>query len=99
MRAFASQAGHFAVQSCDNCGQSLNPLCGPHALREPHLLGVLMPKQPLCEGPVPALYDPLVPVDVNPTAPNLNRVFCQQLVDRAHELTAGVNLEKLRPLQ
>ena len=38
-------------------------------------------------------------MDVNSTALNLNRVLCQQLADRAHELTAGVNLEKFRPLQ
>ena len=59
----------------------------------------LVPKQPLCEGPVPALYDPLVPVDVNPTALNLNRVLCQQLAHRTHELAPRVNLKELRPLQ
>ena len=45
------------------------------------------------------LHDALVPVDVNPTAPNLDRVLCQQLTDRAHELTLRVNLKELRPPQ
>ena len=38
-------------------------------------------------------------MDVNPTAPNLNRVLCQQLAHRTHELAARVNLKELRPLQ
>ena len=38
-------------------------------------------------------------MDVNPTAPNLDRVLHQQLTDGAHELTAGVNLKQLRPWQ
>ena len=38
-------------------------------------------------------------MDVNPTAPNLDRVLCQQLTNGALELTAGVNLKLLRPPQ
>ena len=38
-------------------------------------------------------------MDVNPTAPNLDRVLRQQLTDGAHELTAGISLEELRPPQ
>ena len=49
-----------------------------------------MPEEAFSQRPTEALYDALVPVDVNPTAP---------LTDGAHELTAGVNLKKLRPLQ
>ena len=44
-------------------------------------------------------HDALVPVDVNPTAPNLDRVFRQQLTDGAHELAAGISVKELRPLQ
>ena len=54
---------------------------------------------PKSQRPVEALHDALVPVDVNPTVPNLDRVLRQQLNDRAHEVTAGVNLKKLRPPQ
>ena len=39
--------------------------------------------------------DPLVPVDVNPTASNL----CQQLAHRTHELAPRVNLKELWPPQ
>ena len=96
---FASQPGDLTIQSRDNARQPSHPLCWPLTRREAHLLGVLVPKQPLCEGPVPALYDPLIPVDVNPTAPNLNRVLCQQLAHRTHELAPRVNLKELQPLQ
>ena len=37
-------------------------------------------------------------MDVNPTAPNLDRVLRQQ-TDGAHALTAGVNLKAFRPPQ
>ena len=59
-RLFASQSSHFAVQSGYNAGQQSHPLCLPLTRREAHFLGVLVPKQPLCEGPVPALHDALV---------------------------------------
>ena len=71
--------------------------CLPLTRREAHLLGILVHKQPLCEGPVPALYNPLVPVDVNPTAPNMNRVLSSSWP--THELAPRVNLKELRPLQ
>ena len=58
-----------------------------------------MLEEALSQRPVEALYDPLVPVDANPTATNLDRVLCQQLTDEAHELTAGINLKKFRPAQ
>ena len=58
-----------------------------------------MPEEAFSQRPVEALYDALVPVDVNPTAPNLDRVLRQQLTDGAHELTVGVNLKELRPPQ
>ena len=51
------------------------------------------------QRPIEALHDALVPVDVNPTAPNLDRVLRQQLTDRAHELAPRVNLKELRPPQ
>ena len=41
----------------------------------------------------------LVPVDVNPTPTNLDRVLRQQLTDGAHELAPRVNLKELRPPQ
>ena len=58
-----------------------------------------MPEEAFSHRPIEALYDALVPVAVNPTAPNLDRVLRQQLTDGAHELTAGVNLKELRPPQ
>ena len=58
-----------------------------------------MPEEAFSQRPVEALYDALVPVDVNPTAPNLDRVLRQQLTDGAHELAPRVNLKELRPPQ
>ena len=58
-----------------------------------------MPEEAFCQRPVEALHDALVPVDVNPTAPNLDRVLRQQLTDRAHELAPRVNLKEHRPPQ
>ena len=57
--------------------------------RESHLLGILVLEEAKSQRPVEALHDALVPVDVNPTAPSLDRLLRQQLTDRAHELTAG----------
>ena len=89
---FANQPVHFAVQAAE-------PPTLLTSDPEAYLLGVLVPKQPLSQGPVPVLHDALVPMDVNTSTSNLNKVFCQLLADRAHELTPGVNLEKLKPLQ
>ena len=58
-----------------------------------------MPEKTFSQRPVEALHDTLVPVDVNPTAPNLDRVLRQQLTDGAHELAPRVNLKELRPPQ
>ena len=58
-----------------------------------------MPEAAVSQRPIEALHDALVPVDVNPTAPNLDRVLLQQLTHRAHECTAGVNLKELQPPQ
>ena len=58
-----------------------------------------MPEEVFSQRLVKALYDALVPVDVNPTAPNLDRVLRQQLTDGAHELAPRVNLKELRPPQ
>ena len=58
-----------------------------------------MPEEAFSQRPVEVLYDALVPVDVNPTAPSLVRVLRQQLTDGAHELTAAINLKKLQPPQ
>ena len=90
----ASQPGHFSIQSCDNRGQPLHPLCGEFAKEG---FGILVPKEAFGQRPVEVLHDTLVPVDVSPTAPSLNRVLPQQLTDTAHELMAGVNLKELRP--
>ena len=38
-------------------------------------------------------------MDVNPTAPNLNKVLCQQLTHCNHEPAPRVNLKELRPPQ
>ena len=38
-------------------------------------------------------------MNVNPTAPNLDKVLRQQLTDGAHELRPRVNLKELRPPQ
>ena len=58
-----------------------------------------MPEKAFSQRPVEALYDALIPVDVNPTAPNLDRVLRQQLTDGAHELVPRVNLNELWPPQ
>ena len=58
-----------------------------------------MPVKAFSQRPVEALYDALIPVDVNPNAPNLDRVLRQQLTDGAHELAPRVNLKELRPPQ
>ena len=52
-----------------------------------------MPKEAFSQHPVEALHNALVPVDVIPTAPNLDRVLRQQLTDGAHELKAWTKLE------
>ena len=62
-------------------------------------MGILVPEEAFSQRPVETLSNALVPVDVNPTAPNLDRVLRQQLTDEAHEITAGVNLKELRPPQ
>ena len=93
---FASQSGHFTVQSSNNCKQSLSPLCGPRSLRERHLLGILVPEETFSQRPVQVPYDALVPDDVNPTSPDLDRVLCKQLAHRSHELVPRVNLKELR---
>ena len=64
-----------------------------------HLLSILVSEEAFSQRPIETLYDAVVPVDVNPTAPNLDRVLRQQLTDGAHKLTAGVNLKDLRPPQ
>ena len=58
-----------------------------------------MPEKTFSQRPVEALHDALVPVDVNPTAPDLDRVLRQQLTDGAHELATRVNLKELRSPQ
>ena len=58
-----------------------------------------MPEETFSQCPVEALYDVLVPVDVHPTAPDLDRVLRQQLTDGAHELARRVNLKELWPPQ
>ena len=58
-----------------------------------------MPEEAFSQCPVEALHDALVPVDVNPTAQNMDRVLRQQLTDGAHELSLRINLKKLRPPQ
>ena len=73
--------------------------CGPRAFSATHVLSLLVSKEPLCEGPVPAVNDPSVPVGVNPNVPDLNRVLCQQLAHRTYELSSSVNLKELRPPQ
>ena len=58
-----------------------------------------MSKEPLSQGPVPALHDALVPVDVNTSTSDLDPVFGEQLAHRTHELAPRVNLKELRPPQ
>ena len=62
-------------------------------------MGILVPEEAFSQRPVEALYDALVPVDVNPTAPNLDRVLRQQLTDGAYELAPRVNLKEFRSPQ
>ena len=94
---FASQPGPFSIQSCDNRGQPLHPICGQFIGGESHLLSILVPEEMFSQRPVEALHDALVHVDVNPTAPNMDRLLCQQLTDGAHELAPRVTLKELRP--
>ena len=96
---FASQPSHFAVPSGYNARQPSHPLCRPLTRREVHLLSVLVSKEPLSQGPVPALHDALVPVDVNTSTSDLDPVFGEQLAHRTHELAPRVNLKELRPPQ
>ena len=79
--------------------QPLHPLCGPFTGWASHLLGILVPKEAFNQRPVEALHNALVPVDVNPSSPNLDRVLCQQLTHCTHELAPRVNLKELRPPQ
>ena len=58
-----------------------------------------MPEEAFSQCPVEALHGALVPVAVHPTAPNLDRVLRQQLIDGAHELLPRVNLKELWPWQ
>ena len=67
--------------------------------RSPEGSSVLVPKEPLSQGPVESLHDPLVPMDVHTTSPDLDIEFCEQLFDRAHELALGVDLEQFWPLK
>ena len=96
---FFGQPSNFPIQGPNNCKQPFHPLCRSFSSRQPHLLGVLVTEEPLSQGSVPPLHDSLVPVDIDPAAPDLGLVLGQQLVDSTHELTPGVDLQKLRPLQ
>ena len=58
-----------------------------------------MPEKAFSQRPVEALYVALIPVVVNPTAPNLDRVLRQQLTDGAHKLAPRDNFMELRPPQ
>ena len=58
-----------------------------------------MPKESLSQGLIESLHDPLVPVDVHTTSPELDIVFSEQLIDRAHELAPGVDVEQFWPLE
>ena len=58
-----------------------------------------MPEEAFSQCRVEALHDALVPVDVHPTSPNLDRVLHQQLTGGAHELAPRVNLKALWPPQ
>ena len=72
---------------------------GNRSVDRSHLLGLLVPEEAFSQCPVEALHDALVPVDVHPTAPNLDRVLRQQVTDGAHELLPRVNLTELWPPQ
>ena len=58
-----------------------------------------MPEEAFSQCPVEAPHDALVPVDVHPTAPNLERVLRQQLTDGAHKLSPRDNLKEFWPPQ
>ena len=58
-----------------------------------------MPEKAFSQRPVESLFNALIPVDVSPTAPNLDRVLRQQLTDGAHELVPRFNVKELRPSQ
>ena len=58
-----------------------------------------MPEKAFSQRPVEAFHDALVPVDVKPTAPILDRVLCQLLTHCTHQLAPRVNLKELRPPQ
>ena len=95
---FASQPGHFSIQSCDKTGQPLHPFCGPFTGGESHLLGILMPEEAFSQRPVEALHEALVPVYVNPTAPNLDRVLRQQPMAKSMDSRPGARSPQGAPL-
>ena len=72
---FTSQPGHFNVQNCYDARQPSHPLRRPLTWREAHLLSILVPKQPLNQGPVPAFYNALVPVNINTSTSNKTPCF------------------------
>ena len=78
-RLLSCQRGDLTIQRSHNSRQSPNPLGWPLTLGKTHLLGVLVPKQPLGQGPVETLYDPLVSVDVHAATSDGNIMLGQQL--------------------
>ena len=51
-----------------------------------HSVDRSLPEEAFSQRPIEGLYGTLVPVDVNPTAPKLDRVLRQLLTDGTHEL-------------
>ena len=90
---FASQPGHFAVQSGYDAGQPSHPQStfDLKGASYPVRIGVQRAAQP---GSGSSASRRLGPGGCQP-----DRAEPEQSALPAHELTAGINLEKLRPLQ
>ena len=96
---FATKASHLVVQSADNIGKSFHPFSWPLAFWQKHFYGVLMTEQALGKRAVETLDNCLISVNFSVATSNASLVFFHFFRNAAHELTARVNLQHLRPSQ
>ena len=69
-RAFCQSAGSPLHTELRQQRATASPIMWTIYLGQSHLLGILVPEKAFSQRPVEALYDALVTMDVNPTAPN-----------------------------
>ena len=60
---------------------------------------IMVSKQSFGQGAVESFNDGLIAVNIHTAASNLDIVFREQLIHRAHKLTAGIHLKQFRPIQ